>query len=95
MTDLSQTAPITSPRHSSARAWRRGLVLPAVLVVLWGIMTRISSLHSPLLVPLDQILAAPFVDEAGRQIWAALAESLARFAAGFLAGTLPALPSGS
>lgn len=87
MTDLSQIAPLMSPRHSSARAWRRGLVLPAVLVVLWGIMARIPSLHGQLLVPLDQILAAPFVDEAGRQIWHALTESLARFAVGFLAGT--------
>jgi hypothetical protein len=78
MTDLSEIAPLMSPRHSSARAWRRGLVLPALLVVLWGIVARIPPLHSSLLVPLDQIFAAPFVDEAGKsgapspKVWRAL-----------------------
>jgi sulfonate transport system permease protein len=61
--------------------------LPAALIAVWSVVARIPSLHSPLLVPLDQIVIAPFVDDAGRQIWYALAQSVARFTAGFLAGT--------
>lgn len=71
-----------------ARAWRRGLVLLGLLIVAWTALARMPSLHNPLFVPLDRILTAAFADEAGRQIWLGLAESLARFAVGFAIGAV-------
>lgn len=73
---------------SSGRTLRRGLVLPAALVLLWSVAARLPAFHSALFVPLDTIIDAPFVDSSGREIWLGLAESLARLVAGFAIGAL-------
>jgi sulfonate transport system permease protein len=88
MSDVTAVLPAASARRaaSQSRAWWRGLVLPAALLVGWTVMARLHLFHSQLLVPLDTILSAPFVDESGKQIWLGLAESLVRFAAGFAIG---------
>jgi sulfonate transport system permease protein len=43
-------------------------------------------LHGNLLVPPERVLMLPFSDEAGQQIWAALAASIARMVTGFAVG---------
>jgi sulfonate transport system permease protein len=88
MSDVTAVLPAASRRRAASPAWWRGLVLPAALVVVWTVIVRMPSFHSQLLVPLDTILTAPLVDEAGRQIWPGLAESLARFAVGFAIGAI-------
>jgi sulfonate transport system permease protein len=93
MTDILQTSTVRRARQDS-RAWRRGLVLPATLVVLWIAAAHTPSFHSQLLVPLDTILAAPFVDPSGREIWLGVAESLARLAAGFGIGAMAGVAFG-
>ena len=92
MTDIAEArgapavTPVASARRGDSRPRWRGLILPAALIVVWAAAAHLPSLHSELLVPIDVILTAPFVDEAGRQIWLGLAVSLARFAAGFAVG---------
>jgi sulfonate transport system permease protein len=93
MTDILQSSAVRRVKPDS-HAWRRGLILPAVLVVLWTVAGHTPAFHSQLLVPLDTILAAPFVDPDGRQIWLGLAESLARLAAGFGIGTIGGIAFG-
>jgi sulfonate transport system permease protein len=94
MTDIADIAG-TMPAAAAGRgggspsgAWWRGFVLPCVLVGAWAMLARVPSLHNQLFVPLDRILAAAFIDEAGRQIWSGLAESFARFVAGFAVGAI-------
>jgi sulfonate transport system permease protein len=86
MSDVTAVLPPMRRAASQSHAWWRGLVLPAALLVGWTVMARLHLFHSQLLVPLDTILSAPFVDESGKQIWLGLAESLVRFAAGFAIG---------
>ena len=89
---LQTTAP--AGRHKAV--WR-GLAVPALLVFGWIAFTHLHG-SSQLVVPLGQILSAPFTDEAGRNLWASLAASIARFSAGFVigagAGTLVGLALG-
>lgn len=93
MTDILQ-GPTARRARPDSHAWRRGLVLPSALVVLWTVAGHIPAFHSQLLVPLDTILAAPFVDPDGRQIWLGLGESLARLAAGFGIGAIAGVAFG-
>jgi len=65
---------------------RRGAALPAALALLWLATVDTGLVNTPLLVPLRQILASPFADPDGRQIWIALAASLVRAAAGITLG---------
>jgi sulfonate transport system permease protein len=85
MTDIV-TDHAVRPLPPNSRPWWRGLVLPALLVAAWTIAVRIPILHSQLLVPLDTILAAPFFDQDGQQIWSDLAASIARLSVGFAIG---------
>lgn len=75
----------------------RGLAVPSFLVVGWMAFIHLHG-SSELVVPLERILAAPFTDEAGRNLWPSLAASIARFAGGFVigagAGTLVGLGLG-
>jgi sulfonate transport system permease protein len=90
-------ADIASSAHRSARGRRavwRGLAVPAALIVLWTIAARLPENHSQLLVPLDTILAAPFVDESGREIWLRLVQSVARFAGGCSIGAIAGVAFG-
>lgn len=77
-----------------SRAWWRGLVLPGILVIAWAALAGVPSLHNELFIPLDRILTAAFADEAGRQVWLGLAESLVRFAAGFVIGAISGVAFG-
>ena len=74
-------------RPSSRLAAGRGLLIPGVLVMAWLLLVDAGRVQSPLLVPLTEIVSAPFIDPAGRQLWAALAASLLRLSVGFLIGT--------
>lgn len=85
MTDIVAT-PTAKHYPPRSRAWQRGLVLPAALVAAWTIAGHIPTLHSQLLVPLETILAAPFFDQDGQQIWLGLAASISRLAVGFAVG---------
>jgi sulfonate transport system permease protein len=90
VSDVSEALPVITSRREGwpGRAWRRGLVLPCILVVAWTALARMPSLHSELFVPLDRIVTSAFADESGRQVWLGLAESLVRFATGFTIGAL-------
>jgi sulfonate transport system permease protein len=86
----------TAPAGNHKAVWR-GLVVPALLVLGWMAFTHLHG-SSPLVIPLGRILAAPFTDEAGGNLWASLASSIVRFAGGFVigagAGTLMGLALG-
>lgn len=89
---LQRTAPV-----GSHKAVWRGLMVPALLVLGWIGFTHLHG-SSQLVVPLERVLAAPFADEAGRNLWASLGASIARFFGGFVigagAGTLVGLALG-
>lgn len=77
----------TQPSGAGMRMVRwRGAIVPGICVALWLALVD-SGLHqSKVLVPLHQVLMAPFIDPQGRELWAALAASLVRVLAGFAAG---------
>jgi sulfonate transport system permease protein len=77
-----------SQAGSGRQALRRSLLVPALLLIAWIIASHNGLLHSNLLVPPERVLMLPFGDEAGQQIWAALAASIARMAAGFAMGAV-------
>lgn len=63
-----------------------GAWLPLAIAAAWLLLVDTGWYAHPLLVPLHEVLAAPFLDEQGRQIWPAAAASLVRVALGFLVG---------
>ena len=63
-----------------------GAWLPLAITAAWLLLVDTGLYAHPLLVPLNEVLAAPFFDEQGRQIWPAAAASLVRVALGFLVG---------
>ena len=63
-----------------------GAWLPLAIGAAWLLLIDTGAMAHPLMVPLHEVLAAPFVDEQGRQIWSAAASSLVRVALGFLVG---------
>jgi sulfonate transport system permease protein len=62
-------------------AWR-GAVLPLALLAGWVLAVDSGWFTSPLLVPLAQVVTAPFTDPDGREIWGAIGWSLLRVTAG-------------
>lgn len=97
MVDLASVSPqVTAAAGPRNPVWR-GLAVPSLLVFGWIAFTQLHG-SSQLVVPLDRILAAPFTDDAGRNLWSSLGASIARFAAGFVigagAGTLVGLALG-
>jgi sulfonate transport system permease protein len=70
------------------QALRRGLLVPALLLLGWIVASHSELLRSTLLVPPERVLMLPFGDEAGQHIWAALAASSARMAVGFAIGAV-------
>jgi len=93
MTGLTQRNGDSAPAASAAApsglapasAWR-GAVLPLALLAGWVLTVDTGWLTNPLLVPLAQVLAAPFTDPDGRQIWGAIGWSLLRVVAGVSIG---------
>ena len=63
----------------------KGLWLPTALLAAWLAIVDSGWLANPLLVPLEQVLVAPFADAQGRSIWLALGASVLRVLAGFVA----------
>lgn len=92
MTDVALDTAARTLQRSRTRAWR-GAVLPVVLLSAWTIVPHLLPAH-PLLVPLGDVLAAPFIDESGREIWASLAQTLLRYAGGFALGAVAGLAFG-
>jgi sulfonate transport system permease protein len=88
MSDTPFSSPLAAPRDFSRLhgAIPRGAVVPLALVLAWLVIVDGGFVHQPLLVPLTQILRAPFTDAAGTQIWAAMAASLLRVLSGFVIG---------
>lgn len=93
MTDITIDTGVKTPRHGKGRLWR-GAVLPVALLAAWAVVPRLLPTPHPLLVPLDEVLAAPFIDESGREIWASLAQTLLRYAGGFALGASAGLALG-
>lgn len=98
MVDLAVSAPRAVGSRPTRRSgpdmvWR-GLALPAALLFAWAITARLGLVKSGLLVPLDRVIALPFVDEAGAEIWLALGASVLRMIAGFAIGAAAGLTLG-
>lgn len=64
----------------------RGLVLPAAVLLTWIVVVDSGWVQSPLVTPLGKVLAAPFWDEDGLNIWPALAHTALRIHVGFSLG---------
>ncbi|WP_157084960.1 ABC transporter permease [Hydrogenophaga palleronii] len=71
-----------------------GAWLPLALAAVWLLLVDTGLVNHPLMVPLHQVLMAPFFDEQGRQIWAAGASSLWRVALGFAIGASLGIAAG-
>ena len=69
-----------------AEAFWRGLALPSTLALVWLAAARFGWVDHRLLVPIERVLAVPFFDADGRNLWLALGASVARMIAGFLIG---------
>jgi sulfonate transport system permease protein len=90
MVDISTSLDATA-RPSNRPFWKsprllRGLAIPAVLLFVWTIASYSGAIQSPLLVSPERILALPFVDEAGRNLWLGLGVSIVRLVVGFAIG---------
>jgi sulfonate transport system permease protein len=81
-------------RAARPDAFWRGLAAPSVLLLVWAITAHLGPVTSHLLVPLERVIAAPFVDEGGRQLWLALGASIVRMIAGFVIGAAAGLALG-
>jgi sulfonate transport system permease protein len=64
----------------------RGAALPSVLILAWTLTAHLGLIRSNLLPPIERVVALPFFDEAGRELWAGLAASVLRLMAGFVVG---------
>ncbi|HEX4194408.1 MAG TPA: ABC transporter permease, partial [Stellaceae bacterium] len=71
---------------SSLPGLRRGLVVPALFIAAWFVLSHSGGVDSRLLVSPERALAVPFDDPDGRLLWPALADSVARMLAGFAIG---------
>lgn len=93
---MSDAAPPLRGARSQfdAGALGRGLVIPGVIVVAWTVVTHGGLISSNLLVPIERIIALPFTDEAGVQLWPALIASIVRLVLGFAVGALAGIALG-
>jgi len=64
----------------------RGAVIPVAFVLGWFALERSGLSSSHLLVPIERILALPFSNSAGRELWPALGASVVRLVTGFVIG---------
>lgn len=64
----------------------RGAALPSAMVLAWALVAHLGLIRSNLLPPIDRVIALPFFDEAGRELWISLAASVLRLVAGFIIG---------
>lgn len=85
MSDIAQGG----ARQQRATDWsavRRGLLVPALIMVTWVVASDGGLISSNLLVTPERLALLPFTDEAGRELWPALAASIGRMIVGFAAG---------
>lgn len=85
------TAPASA--RGAASGWR-GLVVPAVLISIWAAAAHSGLVNSHILVPVEKVVAVPFLDQAGSNLWSALGISLLRMLSGFAIGGVLGLALG-
>lgn len=88
---MSDTLATPHRRQNGAKSSRiatllRGLALPVAFLIGWSVLAESGLVKSRLLVPLDEVLLAPFIDPIGIHLWSALGGSLHRMAVGFALG---------
>lgn len=71
---------------SRGLAFRRGLALPLLLLLLWAVAAHWRLVDPRILVPPLRVFAVPFDDPNGQTLWLDLAASLARMTLGFTIG---------
>ncbi|KAF1046766.1 ABC transporter permease [Xylophilus sp.] len=90
--DAAEAAAAAAPVSAAAGARRwRGLVLPAVAVLLWWAAAQLHLVNSALLVSPARVLATGWELAVSGRLWLALAASLAREVTGFSIGTVSGL----
>jgi sulfonate transport system permease protein len=67
-------------------AWRRGMMIPCALILLWGVVGSTGLIDRHFLVPLQRVALVPFLDPDGSTVWLDLAQSVTRMVAGFAIG---------
>lgn len=72
----------------------KGLALPAGIVTIWAAASGLGLLSGPIAVSPAQILAVPFADPNGRELWAGTGASLLRLALGGAIGGAAGLSVG-
>lgn len=96
-----RAVPLPAPLLAAARAWKRpdvrvgvGAVVPIALLVVWELLARAGVLP-PHWLPSPTIVGVTIVELArAGELWAHVAQTVARVAAGFLAGSLAATALG-
>ena len=63
------TASAATPHATATTPAWRGAALPLALLAAWILTVDTGWVTNPLLVPLAQVLSAPFTDPDGREIW--------------------------
>jgi sulfonate transport system permease protein len=88
--------PLRSARAAfDAGALGRGLVIPGLIVIAWTLVTHGGLISRNFLVPIERIVALPFTDEAGVQLWPALFASIVRLIVGFAIGAAAGVALGA
>lgn len=77
----------------SSDLWR-GLVVPTILIVIWAVAAHAGIANAHILVPVEKVLLAPFIDDNGRNLWLGLGTSLVRLLSGFSLGAVAGLALG-
>ncbi|AJE47096.1 ABC transporter permease [Celeribacter indicus] len=72
----------------------KGLVLPGVVVAVWGAAAAAGLLNGPMAVTPAAVLRVPFADPAGVEIWAGIGTSLLRLVTGGVIGGVLGLATG-
>lgn len=87
MSDHNQPAASATalPRAGFGVFWR-GAAAPSALLLAWALVAHLGVIPGNLLPPIDRVVAMPFFDPAGRELWISLAASVVRLLAGFLSG---------
>lgn len=85
--DVRRASPESALPISGYGIFWRGAALPAALILAWALVSHLGLIRSNILPPIGRIVALPFFDEAGREIWISLAASILRLIAGFAIGT--------
>jgi len=92
--DAAELAAVQPLRPVDRSRWR-GLVLPAVAIALWALLSWLDVVNSALLVSPQKVLATAADQVVSGRLWRALSASLAREATGFLIGTASGLVLGA